>query len=648
MSASNTAFPLGMYVGTPNGNDPAAEQDFESQYNSFVQTMGGARPMFMNSFVDFGGDPSTWGASASWNAWSWAQSGNNYVGPGTGVTPVVGVPMSTNDGGWSNIDQFYQQIISGQYDADYKGIVDGWAQQGYNTIDLRLGYEFNGTFMPWSPYDTSSPNAEADFVTAWQHLADVVHAAGRADGVTVNTVWNPNVMAWTQTPTPSLYPGDQYVDIISADLYSHTWPADLTDWASGGTTQDSSATQWASQAANRAHYWQYPDASFWNPTGTGSGWSLQNTIDFAKAHGKPVSLSETGAGGDGAGLGPVDEPAFPQWLAGDLSNAQAEGVPVAYVNIWDITMGDGDWLFSGPGAAKPQEAAAWGQYFGAGSGGAASSNSSGSGAATSSNSSGSDPATSSNSSGSNGGSISNGDTIGTGADTLVLSISEDRYANGDGSSDSNGDATFVVLVDGQQVGGTLTATAMHAQGQTEQFTVLGNFGPGNHTVEAQLSNDAWSGVPSPTTDRNIYVDGATYNGATINYTGMDYNGDGAWFAISGGTPPATADDTLVLNLSADLWQGNPQFIVSVDGQQQGGPQSVTALNDAGQTQAFDFTGTFGPGTHDIAVSFVNDAYGGTPQTDRNLYVNSIDYNGQHYAADTASLFSNGTAHFTVG
>ena len=30
-----------------------------------------------------------------------------------------------------------------------------------------------------------------------------------------------------------------------------------------------------------------------------------------------------------------------------------------------------------------------------------------------------------------------------------------------------------------------------------------------------------------------------------------------------------------------------------------------------------------PGTHDVAVSFLNDAYAGTATTDRNLYVNAI-------------------------
>lgn len=125
---------------------------------------------------------------------------------------------------------------------------------------------------------------------------------------------------------------------------------------------------------------------------------------------------------------------------------------------------------------------------------------------------------------------------------------------------------------------------------------------------------------------------------------------------------AQAQDTLVLNLSADLYNGPPQFTVSVDGKQEGAAQNVTALHSAGQSQAFTFTGNFGSGTHDIAVTFLNDAWGGSSTTDRNLYVNSLTYDGQKYASaftydgvtykppfgnTLASMLWNGTAHFTV-
>ena len=59
-------------------------------------------------------------------------------------------------------------------------------------------------------------------------------------------------------------------------------------------------------------------------------------------------------------------------------------------------------------------------------------------------------------------------------------------------------------------------------------------------------------------------------------------------------------------------------------------------------------GSFGAGPHDIGVMFINDAWRGTSDTDRNLYLNSIDYNGQHDGSASAALTQNGTVHFTVG
>ena len=115
--------------------------------------------------------------------------------------------------------------------------------------------------------------------------------------------------------------------------------------------------------------------------------------------------------------------------------------------------------------------------------------------------------------------------------------------------------------------------------------------------------------------------------------------------------PAPASDpyVFVLQFSEDAWQGDAQFVVSLDGQQLGGAQTVTAAHAAGQHQAFTFEGSFaGPGVHDLAVSFINDAWGGSSDTDRNLFVDAISYNGASVAGGSASLFSNGTAHFAVG
>ncbi len=359
-----TVFPLGLYVGNPNGNDAAANTTFLNAFDSFKALMG-ASPLFMDTFVDFSQDPSQWDANASWTAWSWAKTGSAYVGPGSGVTPVIGVPLASNAGGWANADAFYKSIISGTLDATYKGIVSSWAAQGYTTIQLRLGYEFDGNFMPWSPGNSGGPTADADFVAAWQHVANLVHGQGTKSGITVQTVWNPADINWTPTSPASLYPGDSYVDIISTDAYSPVYPLDLTNWSSNSSSQAANLVTWAADLTNRAHYWQYSDATQYALTGNNSGWSFQDTVNLAAMHHKPLSISETGAGNNGSTTGPTDDPAFPQWLAGALAQAETQGVAVQNVNIWATDQSDGSWGFLD--GEKPLEAASWVKYFGAGS-----------------------------------------------------------------------------------------------------------------------------------------------------------------------------------------------------------------------------------------------------------------------------------------
>jgi hypothetical protein len=96
-------------------------------------------------------------------------------------------------------------------------------------------------------------------------------------------------------------------------------------------------------------------------------------------------------------------------------------------------------------------------------------------------------------------------TVGSGSDTLVLKVSQDAY---------NGDAQYTISVDGQQIGGTLTAKASHSSGQSDTITVMGDWAVGSHTVSVNFLNDAYGG--SSSTDRNLYVEGATYNGAAVS------------------------------------------------------------------------------------------------------------------------------------
>ena len=239
--------------------------------------------------------------------------------------------------------------------------------------------------------------------------------------------------------------------------------------------------------------------------------------------------------------------------------------------------------------------------------------------------------------------------------TLSINVSEDAW---------KGNAQFVVLVDGKQVGGVQTATALHAAGASQTIALVGDYGAGSHSVVIQFINDAYGGTAA--TDRNLYVNSITYDGAaTVLNTELASNGDtravsvGDVATIKAGpvvappiaaAPPAVTSgpDKLILTMAEDAYDGDAQFTVTVDGKPVGGMMSVTAANSAGASEVFTLTGVFGAGLHDVGISFINDAWGGSSATDRNLYVKGISYDGVAAAGGSAALYNDGTADFIVG
>jgi len=254
------------------------------------------------------------------------------------------------------------------------------------------------------------------------------------------------------------------------------------------------------------------------------------------------------------------------------------------------------------------------------------------------------------------------------------------------------DAVFTVNVDGQQVGPAQTVTASQSAGQTEDFTFKGDWAPGSHDVTVTFSNNFL--YPGTSGDRNLYVNGVTYNGQTVsssttpvyesplfppNSTTGDVYGN-ATFTVndtspvpSGASPEqsptpsavtvGSGPDTLKLDIAEDPYQGDAQFTVSVDGKQVGGTQTTTAHLSEGQSQEFDVKGDFGSGSHNVGVTFLNDHIGdfypaGTPglpsgqwavdTTDRNLYVMDASLNGGTAASGLPwELSTNRTKSFSV-
>jgi len=120
-------------------------------------------------------------------------------------------------------------------------------------------------------------------------------------------------------------------------------------------------------------------------------------------------------------------------------------------------------------------------------------------------------------------------TIGSGADSLALKISQDAW---------NGSATYTVSVDGKQIGGTLTAGAAFGSGTDDAITVKGDFAAGSHTLSVAFTNDVYGGTAA--TDRNLHVDGVSFNGTALpGATAGLFSNGAADFAFTKAAAPPT-------------------------------------------------------------------------------------------------------------
>ena len=169
------------------------------------------------------------------------------------------------------------------------------------------------------------------------------------------------------------------------------------------------------------------------------------------------------------------------------------------------------------------------------------------------------------------------------------------------------------------------------------------------TVNAAVTNNSVYGFtlalengPANETGTTVLATRPTLNTAAMTLTGATP------VPVPVPTPAPAGSDTLVLNLSEDAYLGDAQAVITIDGVVQGGPRTITALKGLGQGQDVSITGSFGNSTHVVSVSFINDAYGGTALTDRNLYLNSIKLNGSTVAGASKTFMANGGADFSFG
>jgi hypothetical protein len=237
---------------------------------------------------------------SGWSGMDGAGGSLNWLlGPfaGSDHTLSLGVPIVPTQNGTPVAT--LAQGATGSYNASYVTLAQTLVAAGQSNAYLRLGWEFDGSWMPWA---AQSPSAEASYAAYFDQIATAMRSV---PGAHFRFVWNPDAGAFT-TPGYSVaaaYPGDAYVDVIGLDSYDQTW-----------ATPQTPANAWSSTTLP----------------------SLVAAEQFAASHGKPLAMTEWGLSirSDGHGLG--DDPFYIDQMVAWMEDASNN---VAYETYFDCNSG---------------------------------------------------------------------------------------------------------------------------------------------------------------------------------------------------------------------------------------------------------------------------------------------------------------------
>jgi hypothetical protein len=206
---------------------------------------------------------------------------------GSGFRLVLGVPILPGVGTLA-------QGATGAYDQYFATLAKNLVSGGESGAILRLGWEFNGNWFPWSVQTSADA---ANFVAFWKQIVTTMRAA-RGEHFTF--VWNPNGASPTSYTPDQAYPGNAYVDYVGTDDYDNFWGTPFTP-----------AAAWANQLSQQ--------------------WGFNWLASFAASHAKPIAIPEWSDEyrSDGHGLG--DDPSFM-----DHMGAWFVSHTVAFADIWSF------------------------------------------------------------------------------------------------------------------------------------------------------------------------------------------------------------------------------------------------------------------------------------------------------------------------
>ena len=194
-SGDKTAERRSLVIGTTSGalsRSEAAVQRF--------QAITGASPSVENFYVAFPGLPEA-------------------LSPADRMLDAGVVPMLTwepwRPGRGTDQPAFaLERITNGAYDEEISAAATSLATWG-RPLYLRFAHEMNGSWYPWA--ESRNGNEPGSYAEAYRHVHDLFVAAGATN---VRWVWSVNIIVPNSPTLASLYPGDDYVDVVGVDGYN--------------------------------------------------------------------------------------------------------------------------------------------------------------------------------------------------------------------------------------------------------------------------------------------------------------------------------------------------------------------------------------------------------------------------------------------
>jgi hypothetical protein len=183
-------------------------------------------------------------------------------------------------------------------DEHIRAVARGLVANGAGDSVVRLGWEMNGRGYPWSVGDFSASTSL--YRDCFIRLASII----RSEAPDVLIEWTPRKSTDPRLRLDSLYPGDEYVDIVGL-LYYDWYPASPTE------------ADWLRNMVKRDKYG--------GPSGLGT-W-----LEYARDRGKPLAIPEWGIGKHGM-MNPFDNPLFIEKMYEFFRNNASDIAYEAYFN----------------------------------------------------------------------------------------------------------------------------------------------------------------------------------------------------------------------------------------------------------------------------------------------------------------------------